>query len=270
MKAIFNGELLDFNQIQLGIQDRGFRYGDGLFETIAIVKSKPRFLQRHFDRVVKGSNVLGLSLEQITVENLQENCSKLIGENAIKDFGKLRFTVWRKGEELYAPSEEGANFLLTAEPVDSPIIRELNKVGFSEKVVNYPGIHTSFKTISAMKYVLAGQEKKERKLEEVIINDHNGFVSETLASNIFIKKDEVYYTPPVATGCIEGIMRNWLIDQLKSNQMPVLEYFMTPDELLQAESVFTTNAMGIGHILRIQNTVLTVDTYIQDLFESIS
>lgn len=270
MKAIFNGELLDFSQIQLGIQDRGFRYGDGLFETIAVIKSRPRLLQRHFDRVVKGSRVLGLSLEQITIENLQENCSKLIRENAIEDFGKLRFTVWRKGAGLYVPSDEGTNCLLTAEPVGKPIIKDLNKVGFSEKVVNYPGIHTSFKTISALKYVLAGQEKKDRKLEEIIINDHNGFISEALTSNIFIKKDEVYYTPPVATGCIQGIMRNWLVDELKSSQIPVEERFMFPNDLMEAESAFTTNAMGIGHILRIQNTVLTADTYIQDLFESIS
>jgi branched-chain amino acid aminotransferase/4-amino-4-deoxychorismate lyase len=270
MKAIFNDELLDFNQIQLGIHDRGFRYGDGLFETIAVIKSKPRFLQRHFDRIVKGSQVLGLSLEQITVENLEENCSILLRENAIRDFGKLRFSVWRKDGGLYVPSEEGANFLLTVEPVDMPIFRKLNKVGFSEKVVNYPGIHTSFKTISALKYVLAGLEKNDRKLDEIIINDHNGFVSEALASNIFIKKGQVYYTPPVVTGCIEGIMRNWLIDALKSRKIPVTEHFMTPNELLEAESVFTTNAMGIAHIVRIQDTVLAVDKYIQELFESIS
>jgi branched-subunit amino acid aminotransferase/4-amino-4-deoxychorismate lyase len=270
MKAIFNDELLDFKQIELGIQDRGFCYGDGLFETMAVIKSKPRFLQRHFDRLVKGSSVLGLSLDQITMEYIQENCFKLIRENAIEDFGKLRLTVWRKGDGLYVPAVRRVNYLLTAAPADLPILTELTRVGFSEKLVNYPAIHTSFKTISALKYVLAGQEKKERGLEEIIINDHNGFVSEALESNIFMKKDEVYYTPPIATGCIEGVMRNWLIDELKSRKVAVEECFITPGELLQAESAFTTNAMGIRHILQIQNAVLTTDRYIQELHNSIT
>jgi branched-chain amino acid aminotransferase/4-amino-4-deoxychorismate lyase len=270
MKAIFNGDLLDFNQIQLGMHDRGFRYGDGLFETIAIINKQPRLLDKHFDRVVNGSKILSLDIEEITLKILLENCSRLTKANAIKDYGKLRFTIWRKEGGLYLPLGAQVNYLLTVESTDPPVLNEVDSVGFSEKVVNFPASHSPYKTINALKYVLAALEKKERGLDEIIINDHNGFVSEALESNIFIKKDGVYYTPPVATGCIEGIMRNWLINQLKSNEIPIEERFMIPNEILDAEAIFTTNAMGIKHIRHIQNVAFNADLYVQELIDSIS
>jgi branched-chain amino acid aminotransferase/4-amino-4-deoxychorismate lyase len=270
MKAIFNGELLDLDQIHPGITDRGFRYGDGFYETIAVIRSNPRLLDKHFNRVVQGSKILRFDIEKITLENLRENCGRLLRANSIKDFGKMRLTIWRRDGGLYVPTGSEINVLLTAETVDPPVFKKLSKVGFSESVVNYPGLYTPFKTISALKYVLAGLEKKERALEEIVINDHNGFISEALESNLFVKKDGVYFTPPIATGCIEGIMRNWLMNELKSNQVSIEERFMIPNEMLEAEAVFTTNALGIRHIMQIHNTTFTADKYVQELFDSIN
>ena len=270
MKAIYNGELLDFKEIKLSPTDRGFRYGDGIFETIAILNSSPRLLENHYSRITKAATVFKFDLGNLSLDDLTRNCRRIIVENDLKHHSKIRFTIWRDGEGLYAPTGQKINFLLTIHPSDPLKDIELTKVDFSENVANFPTRTSLFKTLSASKYVLAGLEKQSKDLDEIIINDHNGFVSETLDSNIFMKKNGHYITPPIETGCIEGVMRNWLIQELNRNNIPVEERLFIPNELLEAESVFTSNAMGIKHILKIANKNFEKDLEILKLLEEIS
>jgi branched-chain amino acid aminotransferase/4-amino-4-deoxychorismate lyase len=265
MKAIFNGEMLEFNDIKLSANDRGFRYGDGLFETIAIVKGAPRLLDRHFGRIVKGAKVYGFNLDDFGIDKFEQECLKIIKANAIDNFGKIRMTIWRRGNGLYEPKITNINYLLTTERVLNLTIHTLAKVDFSNDVLNYPTKYSAFKNIGAQKYVLAGLEKKEKRLDEIIINDYQGYVSETLYSNIFIKKGEVYFTPPLQAGCIDGIMRGWLMNELNSKQIAVQEQFFKPNKVLEADAVFTTNAMGIKHITGIKNLSFKIDNTIQEL-----
>jgi len=270
MKAIFNGEILGFNDLKLSPDDRGFRYGDGLFETIALINSNTRLLNRHYARIAKGAQVFGFDLTDFELNQFTSICSDLIINNPTVNTGKIRFSIWRKGGGLYTPSGNGFNYLLTIHPLKADKKSELTNVGFSEKVRNYPTYTSTFKTISALKYVMAGLEKKEKSLDDIIINDHNGFVSETLDSNIFMKKDGIYITPPIASGCIDGVMRGWLIDKLKSSQIPVEERLFIPNELLEAASVFTTNSIGVRNILRIEDVAFEKDLRIQGYLDAIS
>lgn len=270
MKAIYNGEILNFKELKLSPDDRGFRYGDGLFETIAVIKNTARLLERHYERIVKGAEVFGFDLTGFGLDQLIKSCSELININPSLNAGKIRCSIWRKGEGLYTPPGSRINYLLTIHPQNSRKSHDFSEVGFCEKIRNYPSTTSLFKTISALKYVMAGLEKEERSLDDIIINDYNGFVSETLDSNIFMKKDGIYTTPPLATGCIEGVMRGWLIDELKSNQIPIEERLFIPNELLASESVFTTNAMGVRNILSIENATFQVDQRIKKYLDKIS
>lgn len=273
MKANFNGIIIDYEDVSLHPDNRGFRYGDGLFETIAVVNNSPRFPERHFQRIRKGTTILQLNPVFPALEFFSDQCRLLLQHNHSEkhQYGKIRVFIWREGSGLYQPENDQAGFLLTfhsAGPETS--VRILNNVDYCEHIRNYSDTHSGLKTISALKYVVAGLERRAKGLEEIIILDYQGNISESLYSNIFIKKGKKYLTPPLTSGCVEGIMRGWMMDALRGEQFSVEEKHLTKDDMNEADSIFLTNALGIQHISRLKNREFETDPVAQRLIESVS
>lgn len=271
MKVIFNDKMLSWQQISLSPTNRGFRYGDGFFETIAVIAGAPRFLDKHLERLQNGAKTLRLDVADfMDLKHILDNIKTLQAANNLLDDAKLRLIIWRDSAGLFTPANGNTHYLLTLE--EAKFDKKPSKIhaGFSESVINYPSQISRFKTMSAAKYVLAGIEKKECKLDEIIISDHQGFVSEALSSNIFWKIKEVYGTPPITTGCVEGIMRNWLIQALTDAGYKVEEQLITPKQLIEAEHIFTSNSMGIRHISALDSYTFDVDVAAQKCVELIN
>jgi branched-subunit amino acid aminotransferase/4-amino-4-deoxychorismate lyase len=270
MKAIFNGDFLDSAEVKLHFEDRGFRYGDGLFETIAVVRGKPRFLEKHSRRITFGASILAIKAPTQTVEFLSRMCSGLLETNCFDGYGKIRFYLWRKPGGLYAPTGSDSRYLLTLEGSDNPSRITSHRVGYSENIRNFHTSYSSFKSMNALKYVLAGIEKRARELQEIILMDHHGHISEVLDANIFVRKGKRYFTPPVTTGCIDGIMRAWLFEKLISTGLTVEERLITPGEILNSGSIFTANSLGIRHIVHLDGLNFAMDERVQEMIEVIS
>ena len=260
MKAIFNNEILNWEEISLSPSNRGLKYGDGFFETIALINGEPRFLDKHLDRIRNAASILNFQLNEVlNQDRIYKHIKTLKTKNSIDDKGKIRLYVWRNAGGLYCPQNGNADFLLTIEKTDYSSNSVILKVGISEKVVNHASLTSCFKTMSAIKYVIAGIEKNDKKLDEIIILDYRGYISETLSSNIFWKKNNRYYTSPISTGCVEGIMRNQLMNQLKHKGILVEEKLVAVSELLESDSIFTTNSMGFRHIKTMNQINFEVD-----------
>lgn len=271
MKAILNGEILNWEELQLSPLNRGFRYGDGFFETIAVIRGIPRLLEQHLNRLEKGAKILKMDISAIMdAKAVQKNIQAIQKKNGQLGDAKMRLTVWRNSSGLYTPDADNTHYLITIEPADFSQFPLLKNVGFSNKALNYPSPVSCFKTLSAIKYVIAGIEKKEKGLDEIILLDYQGFISETMSSNLFWKGNGTYYTPPLSTGCIEGIMRNWLIKKLKKNGFSVEERLVKREEFLNSEAIFTTNASGLTHIQKIGQNSFGIDMISQELISSIS
>lgn len=271
MKAILNNKILDWEEVQLSPLNRGFKYGDGFFESIAVIDGIPRFLDKHIKRLKNGAEVLKLEVAGIlNIDKIQTEIQILQTKNNLKANAKLKLIIWRNSEGLYTPVDGNAHYLLTTENIVYNKISIIKRAGISEKTTNYPSQISRFKTISAMKYVIAGIERKDKNLDEIIILDYQGFVSETLSSNLFWKKNDTYYTAPLSTGCIEGIMRNRMIDVMKQKGFPVEEKLVKVTELLASDNVFTSNAMGIRHIQSIGQNTFEIDLISQEIIETIS
>lgn len=271
MKAILNKEIIFLGKQHLSFNNRGFKYGDGLFETIAIVNGSPRFLESHLKRLRKGADLVGIDYRDGLDHQIIASQIELIQkENNISGNAILRIILWREADGLYAPSTNESSILITIRDHISNKLSIAQTAGFSAKTVNFPSPISGLKTLSALKYVVAGVEKKEMDLEEIIILDHQGHISEALSSNIFWKKEGIYFTPPLSTGCIEGVMRKWLINRLKEEGNEVIEKLESPVGLLESESIFTTNASGIKHIQTVEDHLFVIDNISQKLVESIS
>jgi len=271
MKAILNHKITDWDAIRLSPDNRAFKYGDGFFETISIVNGVPRLLKNHINRLRKGAALLKLDVHtMLNLGNIRKSIHALQETNDILGNAKLRLSIWRNTSGLYTPADGQAQMLMTIESLIIQKVSIIQNAGFSDIIINYPSPYSSFKTLSALKYVLAGIEKKNHHFDDIILFDYRGYVSETLNSNIFWKKNCTYFTPPLSTGCVAGIMRNWLMDELNMRGFPVEEKLALKDDILEAECIFTTNALGICHVKYIGERSFIMDPISQEIIEGIS
>lgn len=263
MKAIFNNQLV--NDLHLTIDDRGLQYGDGLFETILVEENEIKYLDLHFDRLKKGMQTLKMSVpEYFGIATFQSQISQLLEVSNLTN-AVVNLQIWRKPGGRYAPVHQEVNFLIRIRKYFTSKNRILKKVNFSESIQNFPTPYSSFKSSNALKYVLAGIEQSEKAVDDLIIQDHEGYISETINKSIFWKTGDKYYTPSLDTGCIDGVMRKVVMKKCTQQGFVVQEIKANKSEILQADQVFACNVTGIYPIEEINGqTFRMIDSEIFD------
>jgi branched-subunit amino acid aminotransferase/4-amino-4-deoxychorismate lyase len=250
---LFNFELIPESKFQLPISNRAFQYSDGAFETMLFVDGEVRFLEAHLIRLKRAAKILKIELPQplFNQETVAFWIEKLLTENQLSESVRIKIKIWRSGKGLYTPQENAAEVLITAEPqLVTPVIIETSD--FANSVCTQYSNYSFFKGPNSMQYVLAGLEKKQRKLDEIILLSTEGFVSECLAANIFWVKNGMVFTPKTEAGCVAGIMRENLLRLFQANSIPFQEGFYLPDALLDAAFIFTSNVAGLKIIHQIR------------------
>jgi branched-chain amino acid aminotransferase len=249
----FNGEIVPEDTKLVGISNRAFKYGDGLFESMRFMKGRLKFADLHAARLQKGMKALKIEgSAQLDAWFLNEKTEELARRNKLKN-GRLRLTVFRDSDGLYTPLQNKMAWCLEIKPLDEPRYF-LNPKGlivdvFSElpKSTNYL---SNIKTCNSLTYVMAGLFKAQNKLDEAILLNQSGFLCEASAANIFIYYQKHLYTPALSEGCVEGVMRQVIIDIARQINIPVTEAQINPDILYEADEVFLTNASrGIQSVM---------------------
>ncbi len=165
--------------------------------------------------------------------------------------------VWRKASTGFKADEHGTNYFIKVSKlnVNKPILN----AGCSNQVRIYPGPLSAYKTINFMPYVLAGVEMENKGWDEIVILNYQGYVCECSIANIFWTKNDTFFTPPLHAGCIDGIMRGKVIHALKEKGERVLEEFAEVEQLLQADTIFSTNVTGIRPFHKFMDRQLVTD-----------
>jgi branched-chain amino acid aminotransferase len=241
----FNGQILPADSKLLTIQNRSFRYGDGLFESMRLLKGKLKFADLHADRLQRGMKALKIDgYSQMDAWFLKDIAEQLAVRNKARH-GRLRLTVYRDGDGLYTPSANKMGYCLEITPVDEPRYF-LNEKGlivdvFTDlpKACNYL---SNIKTCNSLTYVMAALYKQQNNLDEVFLLNQKGFLCEAGAANIFVYYQNHLYTPALSEGCVEGVMRQVVMNVAKKINIPVIEAQINPEILYEAEEVFITNA----------------------------
>lgn len=265
----FNGEIIPADSTLLTIANRAFRYGDGLFESMRVMKGKLKFPELHAERLQKGMRALKIDgYSQADSWFLNEKVEELARRNKIKH-GRLRLTVFRDAEGLYAPTQNKMAYCMEIQPIEEPRYF-LNERGlimdvYTElpKPLNWL---SNIKTCNSLIYVMAGIYKQQNKLDDVFLINQNRYLCEANSSNIFVWYQNHLYTPALSEGCVEGVMRKVVIQLALDNNIPVTEAQINPEILNQADEVFLTNAtkgiqwvMGYGvkrYFNRISKTLM--------------
>lgn len=244
------------NELICSANHRGLTYGDGIFETMISNKGDINYFDQHLHRLQKGMSILGMVADKLFIkENIFQHILELIHVNDFFTSSvRVKLIVWRKSGGLFTPLNNGIDFMISVkeQPADEipPLEAEL-----SQQIRLYPSPYSIFKTCNMLPYVMAGMEKKKRKLSELVLLSYSGHIAECSASNIFWVKDDEYFTPSLETGCIEGIMRNVIIEKLAKQEIIVKEVKAFPEALRQADAAFTSNVSGIKPIHKFEKKI---------------
>lgn len=228
----YNGKLSKECQIPL---DQGFLYGYGVFETINVVGGKAVFFDDHMDRFKKSALVMGLHLK-IASEQIGIACEKMIEKNQI-DRGGLRITL--------SKGIKADNLLITAREnhYDREMFVQGLRICTNDYVRNEKSVLVSIKSNNYLENLLILNEAKANGFNESIFCNTQGYLAEGCMTNLFFIKQQVVHTPALDCGLLAGILRNKVIQLLKSNHLPVAEGQYTKQQLMDADEVFITNSL---------------------------
>ncbi|WP_224997014.1 aminotransferase class IV [Cesiribacter sp. SM1] len=246
MNALLNGTSISA-ELAAALQNRGFRFGDGCFETMLVYNGECPLLSQHHARIRRSLSILDIHWPEST--DLEAQIRQLCPGNT--GWQRLRLWIWRSGEGLYTPESNEAQSLLAASPATAPRLQQKQQIMFSEEVTLLPSRWSFIKTISALPYVMATQEKKKKKAEELILLNHRGEIAEATVANLFWKKRKRWYTPALDSGCVAGVMRAWLMRKMIEKGEPVFEVLAQPDELLKVDRLVCTNVTGLQPVLQL-------------------
>lgn len=261
MKALFNDRLVE-DQLITSLNNRALQFGDGLFETIIADNTTLPLLKLHYDRLMLGAEVLGINLS-LTIGEFEDKIATVLATNEQNEFSRVKVIVWRGEDQQlgYHSQSNRADILITIKPAMKPAIRIIEAAAFSKNVALAYHSFSSLKTISALPYIMAAAERSAEKVDELILLDGFGNVSECVSSNLFWIAENQIFTASLNSGCIAGVMRQHIINLLASKGINVQEVMIKKDELLQSELIFTTNVAGIGVIKSIgDNSYSTSNT----------
>jgi branched-chain amino acid aminotransferase len=244
----YNGKYYKDGEAIISPDNRGLRFGDGLFETIKAVNGKIVFANEHFNRLWKGLQLLQFEIPKLfTKEKLQQEVQALVNKNNHLQLARVRLTIIRGNGGLYDPKNHLPNYSIQswALPSDKGNFNENGLVvGFYEEVKKSCDAFSNIKHNNFLPYTMAALFAKQNKWNDVLVlNQHNNICDSTIA-NVFICKDAIVYTPPLSEGCIEGITRNHLIKTLQENGFKIEETPLTKEAILNADEVFLTNAIN--------------------------
>ena len=245
----FNGENIRLNEFNLSFDNRAFKYGDGLFETIRVANKSILFYKEHITRLFYGMKLLKISFNSDKLKHQLEK-SIILLLNANKHFAgaRIRITVYRDSKGLYTPEDNNFSFIIESTELKSEKFI-LNKKGikiglFKDVRLRYTEF-SSIKTLNSLPYILAGIYKKENNLDDCLLLNSMNMIVEAISSNLFLVKDNILITPSLAEGGINGITKNIIIDIALKNKFTLIEDAeLHETDILNADEIFLTNSIS--------------------------
>lgn len=249
-----NGKILPADKPALMVDNKSYRYGDGLFETMKITGKNISLEKYHFERFFSGLKQMKFEIPVfLTAGYLKKQILLLCEKNKSDILTRVRLSVFRGNGGIYEGNND-LQYVIECWPVNESI-NQLNENGFVIDV--YPDARKSCDNFSNIKsanylpYVMAARYAIENKLDEcLVLNTYDRIADGTIA-NIFLVRDEEIMTPALSEGCVNGVMRRWLMERYK-----VKETFFSIDDILSANELFFTNAMyGIRWVKQFRDKI---------------
>ena len=262
----FNGNIQETSTVNIE-SNRGFLFGDAVFETVKVLNNKVLFLEDHYFRFMASMRIFRMEIPMnFTMEFFEEQILLLINADENKKSAyRVRFSVYRKGDGFYLPKTNDIEFVVTFSSLNEDLYVienqsyevELYKDAYVTKQL-FSTLKSNNKIIQVAGSIFAFENDYDNCL---LLNDEKNVI-EALQGNIFMVMNNVLITPPVVDGCLNGIMRKQILALAKKVEgLEVVEKSISPFDLQKADELFVTNVIkGIQPITKYRKKEFTVKT----------
>lgn len=272
---VHNGQLFREGKAVISPDNRSFRYGDGLFETIRVLNGHIVFKQLHFERLLRGMSLLRFDIpDYFTAAQMEADIIALCKKNRIEKDAVIRLVVFRSDGGLYDLDNMRPNYIIQSMqlPVAKTHVEGIEVDVYPDAAKSY-SLFSEVKSNNFLPYVMGVLFAKQRGLADALILNQHGRVAESTISNIFWIKNGTIHTPPLTEGCVAGVARRFLLEQLPQQGYTITEKPLEVNELLQADEVFLTNVIkGVRPVNKFQNKTYTqqLTTALQEYWGTLS
>ena len=260
----FNGAIVS-HDTNLLAQNRGFLFGDAVFETVKIINSKILFLEDHYFRLMSSMRVIRMEIPMnFTMEYLEEQIIALVKTQNLASSARARITVYRNDGGYYLPQNNTVSFLISAQSLENTLYSINQKEYIVDLYTDFyvtKQLLSSIKTTNKIINVTGSIFANENALHNCLLLNDSKNVIEALQGNIFMLKGNTLTTPPVSEGCLNGVMRKQIMFLArKIENLEVVEAVISPFDLQKADELFITNVIkGIQPITKYRKKEFTTD-----------
>jgi aminodeoxychorismate lyase len=258
MDVMLNGQLVPEAEAKVSVFDRGFLYGDGLFETIRVSHGQPFRWADHLARLRRGADFLKLKLP-FDDRALRDQARRLIEKNQMPE-SLLRLTLSR-GVGVRGYSPHGADQPLLVMTLHSTPDHEgqppLWRAVTSSFRLPAGEPLAEFKTCNKLPQILARAEAESRGADEALLLNTRGELVEAAAANLFWVRDDAVCSPPLTAGILGGVTRLVVLEICRELNIVARETTVTPAELRQAAGAFVSlSSWGVVELVSLDGQQL--------------
>ncbi len=236
--------MLPHDEVFLAAENRAFRYGDGIFETLKVINGKILFLDLHFERLQTGIGRLKIQMsENFSVSFFEKEIQKV---TLFSGNFRVRFTIFRADGGFYEPTNNEGKFVIEAFAISDtyyPNYEKGLKVAISNEIYVQNSYFSGIKSVNSLPYVMASIQKKELAVDDLLLKNAAGNIAEATHSNIFFIKNNKIVTPPVSEGCIDGVMRKIVLELSKELNFDIAVAPVPAADIYQYDEILLTNVI---------------------------
>jgi branched-chain amino acid aminotransferase len=244
LKVWLNDKLVDEDQAKISVFDHALLYGDGVFEGIRVYGGKIFEFAAHLDRLYDSAKVIRLVIP-MDKDALTNTVKKTVEANNIVD-GYIRLVVTRGTGDLGLNPLicKKAGVIIIADSIQlypEELYEKGLRVVSAATIRNHPlSLPPQIKSLNYLNNILAKIEALDKDVSEAIMYNHEGYVAEAIADNVFIVKNGVIYAPPTQAGSLPGITRAVVMRLAKAENIEVVEKNLVRFDLYVCDEFFLT------------------------------
>jgi branched-chain amino acid aminotransferase len=242
LQVWIDGQLVPAEDACISVYDRGFRSGEGVFETFRAYGRHVFRLDAHLERATRGAGFLGFTLDpallaEAVTATADVNLDVLEGRDSVVRLtatpGRLDATAPFPGRPVGAPTVVVTSHPLEVEP-------RVYAEGLRAAVVPWARELPDVKAVSYVAATVARAHARDQGADEALLTDPAGGVLEGASSNVFALVEGRLVTPPTSAGLLAGVTRGVVLEVAADVGVPVRERHLTVDELAGADEAFLT------------------------------
>ena len=241
MQAIgyYNGRIEPLDTLMIPALDRGFYFGDGVYDFVLVVGGKPFALEDHLDRFERSASLVKIEMP-CSRDELREIILDMSARLDTPDKAiYMQLTRGAAPRNHPFPKAKASLFIFVKPCPIKDLYKKVRLISTEDRRFSFCHV----KTINLLLNVLAAEEAEAAGVHETVFV-RDGYVTECAHSNIHILKDGALITHPTDEHILPGIARAHMIKQAKALGIPVIERAFTPDEILSADEVMISSTSG--------------------------